>query len=978
MDKRYEVFSLVDRYFYETPDRRLPEAARPAPDAGRHTARGARHGTAPDAGPDGSYEAARRPVPAGWRTAREGDWLVLRPERDESPAQGWKIHVSACLDNAEKTAAQIWDYCVPRGVPFKFVPGTHLLYLRNSKYAGRGSSGKFATLYPADEESLHTVLRDLDALLGGQPGPYILTDLRWNEGPLYVRYGGFAERHCADESGALVTAIEAPDGRLVPDRRDPVFQVPEWVTLPAFLGPHLAARNATTVADLPYRIERALHFSNGGGVYEGRHTRTGERVVLKEARPHAGLAADRADAVTRLEREKTALDRLAGLDVVPAVRDWFTVGDHRFLVMEHIEGRTLNSFFAERHPLLAPDPGPGALADHTAWALRVHRAVEEAVAAVHARGVVFNDLHMFNIMVRPPDPGCPGGNEGGSVALIDFEAAAGADEHGRQIVAHPGFIAPAGRTGFDIDRYALACLRLALFIPMTSLFAIDLDKAGHLAQIAAEQFPVPRSFLDEAVAVIRGENGPPERAAGGGARPGTRQGPGTGERAGAGQGAGTGGGAGAGQGTGVRAGAGGGTGAGAGREGSGGYGNPPRRSGSYLPEDPADWPRGRDSMVRAILASATPERDDRLFPGDIGQFADGGGLGLAYGAAGVLHALAQTGAPRYEQGERWLLRHTDPPPRGTPPGLYDGLLGVAHVLAALGHTGRALDLADRVLAEKWQRLAPDLYSGLAGVGLVLDGLARTTGESALHDAALEAATLAAGRLASRRASGPGDAPASAGLLRGATGPALLFLRLHERTGDTALLDLAADALRLDLARCVQDRRGAWLVDEGVRTMPYLGAGSVGIGMVLDDWVAHRPDEEFERARAGVLPAAWSRYYAQPGLFQGRAGMVLHLSRTTAPGAGPARLARQIDALSWYVLPYRGHLAFPGEQMMRLSMDLNTGTAGCLLALGAALGPGSGTGEGTPAGSAPGTRPGAAPVAAHLPFLPPPGRPQSRS
>jgi hypothetical protein len=36
------------------------------------------------------------------------------------------------------------------------------------------------------------------------------------------------------------------------------------------------------------------------------------------------------------------------------------------------------------------------------------------------------------------------------------------------------------------------------------------------------------------------------------------------------------------------------------------------------------------------------------------------------------------------------------------------------------------------------------------------------------------------------------------------------------------------------------------------------------------------------------------------------------------------------------MSYRGHLAFPGNQLLRLSMDLATGTAGVLLALGAAL------------------------------------------
>ncbi|OEJ51390.1 serine/threonine protein kinase [Streptomyces agglomeratus] len=868
MDNRYEVFCLADRQFYETPDRLSGSGAGSGSESGSGTS-----SSVP------LFEAAQRELPPGWRRFVSGDWMHINPVDDKGaplpgrPTQGWKIHVSACLDNAEKTAAKVWDYCVPRAVPFKFVPGPQPLHLRNSKYAGRGSSGKFVTVYPADENELHVILRELGELLDGEPGPYILTDLRWGDGPLYVRYGGFAHRYCVDGTGTLVPAIENPEGTLVPDLREPAFHVPDWVELPAFLEPHLAARNATTTNDLPYRIESALHFSNGGGVYLGEDLRSGEKVVLKEARPHAGLAADRADAVTRLERERAALERLSGLGVAPEVRDWFMLGDHRFLVMDHLPGRTLNSFFAQRHPLLEPEPDPAAVADYARWALRIHRAVEEAVAAVHGRGVVFNDLHMFNIMVGPDEE---------SVRLLDFEAAARVEENHRQAIAHPGFIAPRERTGFDVDLYALACLRLALFLPMTTLLVVDRDKARHLADVAAAQFPdVPREFFDEAVAVICGTDAASDRP--------------------------------------------------------------------YVPVEPSDWPGGRDSVAAGILASATPARDDRIFPGDIAQFADGGGLGIAHGAAGVLHALGQAGAGRYEEGEEWLLRHTAPPPLGTPLGLYDGLTGVAHVLDGLGHRERALELVQRVLDEKWQRLVPGLYGGLAGVGLVLAELSRTSGETSLRQRALEAAQI----LADQRRPGSGSAGTGkrAGLLHGATGPALLFLRLYEDTGAPQLLDLAADALRADLARCVRNSTGTLLVDEGTRTMPYLGAGSVGIGMVLDDFLAHREDEEFEAARDGIVRAARSRYYAQPGLFNGRAGMALYLARTTAPQARPAHLAAQLDGLGWYALPYEGHLAFPGDQMMRLSMDLGTGGAGVLLALAAARGTG-----------------------AHLPFLPPLRRP----
>src|SRR5690606_6672782 len=154
------------------------------------------------------------------------------------------------LDNAERVLQAVWDYCLAHRLAFKFLRGPRVLLMRNSKYAGRASSGKFVTIYPCNEDELEVACRDLDRLLSGEPGPYILSDLRWGAGPVYVRYGGFASRFCID-AGQVVPAIEDPDGTLVPDQRQPVFTVPSWVTVPDFLGPHLAARNATTTTDLP-------------------------------------------------------------------------------------------------------------------------------------------------------------------------------------------------------------------------------------------------------------------------------------------------------------------------------------------------------------------------------------------------------------------------------------------------------------------------------------------------------------------------------------------------------------------------------------------------------------------------------------------------------------------------------------------------------------------------------------------------------
>ncbi|GAA1293954.1 helix-turn-helix domain-containing protein [Saccharothrix xinjiangensis] len=84
---------------------------------------------------------------------------------------------------------------------------------------------------------------------------------------------------------------------------------------------------------------------------------------------------------------------------------------------------------------------------------------------------------------------------------------------------------------------------------------------------------------------------------------------------------------------------------------------------------------------------------------------------------------------------------------------------------------------------------------------------------------------------------------------------MLFLRLHDRRGQTGLLDLAARALRQDLAQCVRGDNGALAVNEGRRTTPYLGAGSAGIGAVVDEYLTRGHDDELAAARPGILRAA---------------------------------------------------------------------------------------------------------------------------
>ncbi|MFE0465276.1 class III lanthionine synthetase LanKC [Kitasatospora sp. NPDC058965] len=828
MDMRYEAYSYADPLFYDSPVRwaALEE-----------------------------FPAASEPAPPGWACNTREVWVGYQPEDLALPEQGWKIHVSAGLENAARILDTVRAYCFAHRVPFKFLRSITLVQTQNAKYASRGSSGKFMTLYPVGDEALERCLVDLDAALAGESGPYILSDLRWRNGPLYLRYGGFVEQLCRTETGELVLAFREPSGALRPDVRRAVFEVPDWAPVPAVLARALADAGQASTDAFPYAVERALHFSNGGGIYLARPADGGPEVVLKEARPYAGLDQRGEDAVTRLGREHEVLQRLAGIDAVPVALGYLTAWEHHFLVQEYVEGEPLHRWFGLNYPLVHPNPEQEAIEEYRTAALRVLDGVARGLAEIHRRGIVFGDLHPRNLIVRPD----------GRIAFVDFELASPVDEFLRPALGAAGFAAPAELTGFAVDEHALAALRLWLFLPLMPLTVLGPGHGQRLVRAARERFALAPDVLPD-----------PPAAAGAPAVPGFED---------------------------------------------------------LLTGDRADWPRLRDGLCAAVTASATPERDDRLFPGDPGQFTHDG-LGLSYGAAGVLWALHTAGAAVDPDHVRWLVAAVHREPCRS--GLFLGAHGVAYVLDLLGRPADALDLLDRLAKDDQQALGPDLAGGLAGVGLTLHHFAGVTGDRALRESALTAAGRAADLLGLDRPGPPGAGTAGArvGLMHGATGLALLLLRLYEDTGDDALLDLAGRALDRDLTRCVLAEDGTLQVDDGSRVLPYLESGSAGIAAVLDPYLRHRPDPEQSRQLELIRAAAEPEFIVQSGLFNGRAGLLALLAGPA--GEEPERpevIRRHVRRLAWHAIPHQGHPAFPGEQLLRLSMDLATGTAGVLAALG---------------------------------------------
>jgi len=133
-----------------------------------------------------------------------------------------------------------------------------------------------------------------------------------------------------------------------------------------------------------YQIVRALGSGAMGDVYEGKHPIIGKRVAIKVIKQ---VLAASEEAAQRFIREAKAVNQVEHPNVV----DVFAFGrldDGRlYLVMDLLEGQSLDAYLREHGPLSASEMA------------EVMEPVCAAVAAAHRAGVIHRDLKPANVFL---------------------------------------------------------------------------------------------------------------------------------------------------------------------------------------------------------------------------------------------------------------------------------------------------------------------------------------------------------------------------------------------------------------------------------------------------------------------------------------------------------------------------------------------------------------------------------------------------
>lgn len=348
-----------------------------------------------------------------YQIRRNATWLYADRVGQTLAEHGWKFHISSRPAEFRSLVTVLVPFLLEQGCTFKLARSLRVLGELNDGASAPPSVGKAVTIYP-DQDRVAQLGNSLVELLRGRVGPRILSDRRVAaDAPVYYRYGPFRTTLVANRLGNLTSIIAGPTGDTFDGWATTTYRQPPWVTDP-FRPTAGGADASDAVTEQPVRLGTHYEPLNGllesarGNVYTATDLRTGELVVVKQARAYVAESLDGYDARIQLRNERFVLGALHDIPGVARFRDHFRHGEDEYLVTS-FDGKFSLSEYVTRNGRYAPAETPDLDGSRSLDAL-AHR-LAKTLREIHARGYLLRDLSPKNLIVNPI---------GGDVTFIDF------------------------------------------------------------------------------------------------------------------------------------------------------------------------------------------------------------------------------------------------------------------------------------------------------------------------------------------------------------------------------------------------------------------------------------------------------------------------------------------------------------------------------------------------------------------------------
>jgi serine/threonine protein kinase len=227
-----------------------------------------------------------------------------------------------------------------------------------------------------------------------------------------------------------------------------------------------------------YEVERVLGRGAMGAVYLGRDPTIGRTIAIKLVQTAIQLTPAEIEKYReRFYREARAAGKLLHPGIVAVFDVGHTEDATPFIVMEYVEGRTLQEILATE------------TLEHEE-VLRLGAKILEPLAYAHSNGVVHRDIKPSNVLVTPD----------GAVKIMDFGIAhvIGSEmTQANDVLGSPHYMAPEQLSNGSIDaRTDLFAVGVVLYRMLTGKLPFRGDSFASIARAVLFDEPPPPSSLD--------------------------------------------------------------------------------------------------------------------------------------------------------------------------------------------------------------------------------------------------------------------------------------------------------------------------------------------------------------------------------------------------------------------------------------------------------------------------------------------------
>lgn len=327
--------------------------------------------------------------------------------------QGWTLHLSTILSQVQEMYIAVIPFLMSEQVPFKIIIDDETCDLILSGYMGLVQLGKVICIYPSNEEQALHLAKKLVTLTKRFKGPAILTDI-FLGGAVYTRYGSCQPIVKSDKSGKKEDYIYNNKGQMVKDEYSIPFSLPTYISWPFGELANPKSPVSKKILKNIYKTVEVLKHDPRGNVYKAFHLKslfTVTKCLIKQGNDNMSSDDYGRTIYDRLSWQQELYQNLHEYIPMPAIYDLFQEDGASYLVMEFIEGNSLNDQLK-----LMNIGGANWLDFSSEMALKhIDYLVNIAtiIAKMHEKGYVHRDIAPGNFLIDSKE----------KIYLIDLELA---------------------------------------------------------------------------------------------------------------------------------------------------------------------------------------------------------------------------------------------------------------------------------------------------------------------------------------------------------------------------------------------------------------------------------------------------------------------------------------------------------------------------------------------------------------------------